>query len=55
METECESCGYEIEIPEDAEAGELLSCHDCGKEYEIKSINPVKLAAAPEIEEDWGE
>ena len=33
----------------------LNRCFDCGKEYEITSLNPIKFESAPEIEEDWGE
>ena len=36
-------------------AGELVDCSDCGLELEAISLSPLRFAAAPEIEEDWGE
>lgn len=35
--------------------GEIINCPDCGAELEVLSVNPPKLALAPEVEEDWGE
>ena len=35
--------------------GEILDCPDCGLELEVRSVSPIVLAAAPEVEEDWGE
>lgn len=57
MKTSCESCGGEINVPEDAIKGEIVSCPDCGSEYEIVEIKngQVSLKAAEEIGEDWGE
>ena len=36
-------------------AGEILDCAECGVELEVRSVNPVTLAVAPAVEEDWGE
>ena len=52
---ECPECGAQIELPADAEAGEILDCGDCGVELEVMSTAPVVLELAPEEEEDWGE
>ena len=30
---ECQECGAEISIPEDAVKGEIITCPDCGGEY----------------------
>jgi alpha-aminoadipate/glutamate carrier protein LysW len=51
----CPECEAEVPTKTDTEAGELISCPDCGSELEVKSINPVVLEKAPEEEEDWGE
>ncbi|WUO34738.1 lysine biosynthesis protein LysW [Streptomyces sp. NBC_00286] len=34
---------------------EIVECADCASELEILSIDPVLLALAPDVEEDWGE
>jgi alpha-aminoadipate carrier protein LysW len=34
---------------------EITNCPDCSVELEVISLEPLKIAAAPEIEEDWGE
>ncbi len=52
--TECAECGYDIEL-KDVEQGEIINCPDCDVELEVMSIKPIKLALAPEEEEDWGE
>ena len=35
--------------------GEILACPDCGAELEVRSLSPITLALAPQVEEDWGE
>jgi alpha-aminoadipate carrier protein LysW len=52
---ECPVCGAEVELAEDAVQGELITCPECGSELEIVSVDPAKLAEAPQEEEDWGE
>ena len=53
--TECPVCDAEIEAPDDAVEGELLSCPDCGTELEVISTDPFAVSEAPQEEEDWGE
>ncbi len=53
--SECPVCAAEIELADDAMAGELLVCEDCGAELELTAIDPVTLAEAPSAEEDWGQ
>jgi alpha-aminoadipate carrier protein LysW len=36
-------------------AGEILDCPDCGAQLEVRSLAPLTLALAPDVEEDWGE
>lgn len=57
MEMECNVCGGSLQVPVDAIKGEIVSCPDCGVEYEIVGMEngtPV-MRAAEEIKEDWGE
>ena len=57
METKCDECGGTIKIPKDAVVGEIVSCPDCGLEYEISKIaeDNVELKPAETVGEDWGE
>ncbi len=52
---ECPVCAAEVATADDAMAGEVLVCEDCGAELEIIGLEPVKLAEAPTAEEDWGQ
>jgi alpha-aminoadipate carrier protein LysW len=52
---ECPVCAAEVSIANDALAGEVLACDDCGVELEIIALEPIKLAEAPTAEEDWGQ
>jgi alpha-aminoadipate carrier protein LysW len=52
---ECIECGATVQIPQDVMENEILPCLDCGVELEVITINPLILALAPEVEEDWGE
>ena len=51
----CPLCGAELDVPSDAMQGEILGCDDCGAELEVTSLEPLALAEAPEVAEDWGE
>ena len=52
---ECPVCAAEITIADDAMAGEVIVCDDCGAELEIIALQPIELAEAPTAEEDWGQ
>lgn len=39
----------------DLETGELVSCYDCGQEYEVTKEKPLALDLAPMEECDWGQ
>ena len=52
---ECPVCTAEISIADDAMAGEVIVCDDCGAELEIINLKPIELAEAPTAEEDWGQ
>ncbi|MCS7120421.1 MAG: alpha-aminoadipate/glutamate carrier protein LysW/ArgW [Nitrososphaerota archaeon] len=53
----CPECDAEIEIPDDVISGEIISCPDCGMDYEARVIEGEGVRLVPaEIEgEDWGE
>jgi alpha-aminoadipate carrier protein LysW len=49
--TECDAAiAASVALP-----GEILDCADCGAELEVRSVSPLVLALAPQVEEDWGE
>lgn len=52
---QCIVCEGDVTLPAEVMEGELLTCPDCGTELEIVSLNPVTVAEAPEVQEDWGE
>ena len=51
----CPDCSQSVPVPTDALAGEILACGSCEAELEVVTLDPVALALAPELEEDWGE
>ena len=54
---ECQECGADISVPEDAVVGEIVTCPDCGGDYEIasKGGDKVELKPAETVGEDWGQ
>jgi alpha-aminoadipate carrier protein LysW len=53
--TICPECEADLTLPNGVMENELIACPECGAELEVISLNPVELALAPEVEEDWGE
>lgn len=53
----CPECEAEMAVPGDAAAGELVSCPDCGADYEISGRDgaEVSVKRAESVGEDWGE
>jgi alpha-aminoadipate carrier protein LysW len=53
----CLECDAGINIPSDAAVGEIVSCPECGADFEIatKSGSNVSLKPAESVGEDWGE
>ncbi len=53
----CPECDAGLAIPDDAEVAEIVSCPDCGADYEIagRDGSDVKLKQAETVGEDWGE
>ena len=52
---QCVVCEGDVMLPAEVMEGELLTCPDCGTELEVVSLNPLTVAEAPEVQEDWGE
>ena len=54
---ECKESGADISVPEDAVVGEIITCPDCGGEYEIasKANDNLELKPAERVGEDWGQ
>ncbi|MEO9320053.1 MAG: alpha-aminoadipate/glutamate carrier protein LysW [Nitrososphaera sp.] len=54
---ECQECGADIGVPEDAVVGEIVTCPDCGGDFEIsaKGNDKVELKPAETVGEDWGQ
>ena len=53
--TECPVCSAQISIASNTIVSELMECPECGSELEVIELDPLRLAEAPEIEEDWGQ
>jgi alpha-aminoadipate/glutamate carrier protein LysW len=51
----CPKCDANINLGDDCEVGEIITCDECGAELEVKSLDPVTLDDAPAVQEDWGE
>lgn len=51
---DCPECAAPITTPPEM-LGELVDCDECSAELEAVSLDPVRFAVAPEMEEDWGE
>ncbi len=51
----CPECEAIVRLPSDVVENELVVCGDCGAELEVLRLNPLELALAPNVEEDWGE
>jgi alpha-aminoadipate/glutamate carrier protein LysW len=51
----CPECSAEVGVDEGPQVNEIVQCPECGSELEVVSTAPVGLAAAPDVEEDWGE
>ena len=55
MIANCPECDAAINLAADVVEGEIIVCPDCAVELEVTSLDPVELALAPEVGEDWGE
>lgn len=55
MTTSCPECESPLTLPGEPTLNEIVECADCRAELEVVAADPLLLALAPEIEEDWGE
>jgi alpha-aminoadipate carrier protein LysW len=57
MKCKCLECDGEITIPADVVNGEIVTCPDCGLEFELSIDENGKcdLKVAEVVGEDWGE
>lgn len=57
LKTKCTICNGNINLPEDVEVSEIITCGQCQSKLAVKKIeaNKVILNEAPQVEEDWGE
>ena len=53
--TRCPDCGVNIDIEEEVELGDAISCPECGADLEVVSTNPVELRLAKDSDEDEDE
>jgi alpha-aminoadipate/glutamate carrier protein LysW len=48
----CPECESSLDVEEDeVDEGEVLSCAECGTDFEVVTINPVELKPVEEEEE----
>ncbi len=55
MTLTCPECEGAVAMAPAPRLSEITNCPDCSLELEVISLEPLALAPAPEIEEDWGE
>ncbi len=57
VEVKCPECDANLNVAEDAVSGEIVSCPDCGMDFEVTMAGNGDPTLKPaEIEgEDWGE
>ncbi len=49
----CPQCESDLDIEEDeVDEGEIVSCPECGTEFEVVTTNPLELNPVEEEEED---
>ncbi len=53
--TRCPDCGVNIDIEEELEQGDAVSCPECDVDLEVVSTNPVELRLAKDLDEDEDE
>lgn len=51
----CPECNSEVAVEPSTRVTTIIVCGACQSELEVVSTDPIELALAPAIEEDWGE
>ena len=47
----CPACDALVEIEEDVEEGEIVTCPECSEDLEVVNTNPIELELIEEEEE----
>ena len=57
MKFTCAECGSKIQLSDDVIVGEIVSCPDCGVEFEVIEFKneEAQIKLAENVGEDWGE
>ncbi|MFF3501540.1 sulfotransferase family protein [Streptomyces sp. NPDC003247] len=55
LKIDCPACEGVIKHEDDLVVNEIIECGECRSELEVVSVEPLLVALAPEVEEDWGE
>lgn len=49
----CPECENEIDVEEEElDEGEVVSCTECGTDFEVVTVDPLELAAVSDEDED---
>ena len=49
----CPECENDLDIDEDEiEEGDMISCHECGTDFEVVAADPLELAPISEDDEE---
>jgi alpha-aminoadipate carrier protein LysW len=49
----CPECESDLDIEEDeVDEGEIVSCTECGTDFEVVTVNPLELNRVAEEDED---
>jgi len=49
----CPECESEIDVEVDElDEGEIVSCNDCGTDFEVVGVEPLELAAVAAVDDD---
>ncbi len=52
----CPECESEIDVEEEElDEGEVVSCTECGTDFEVVAVEPLELAAVSDEDEDEDE
>jgi alpha-aminoadipate/glutamate carrier protein LysW len=51
----CPDCTEPVPAAADVRVMQIVECPGCQAELEVVGVDPVELALAPDIEEDFGE
>jgi alpha-aminoadipate carrier protein LysW len=55
MSATCPECTAAVALEDRPVVSAVIACPECSAELEVVGLDPLVLALAPEVEEDWGE